>query len=798
MAKRNWRDSDSSKCSQTLDHLSHSYDLKDVESLFDKSFGFDSLAFHDDLIETWVGEDPVLTEKTVQDSELLTLKDTLNEIKDKLSSKDIEEWHNHTTRCNLAAAIIPYVKDAGVELCTQAWVKFYELLNSFSLVPQNKFLSVHLCEAPGAFVTCLNYHLQNTKFRHMWDWRATTLNPYYEGNSLDATIPDDRLIRHTYSQWYFGRDGSGDITCRGYLEDLHSYMSKVKQDQEMDIFLVTADGSRDCQINPAEQEALVSRLHYCELIAACLLLAKGGNFVLKVFTLFEPASVALMFLLNLLFKEVHAKKPATSKSGNSEVYLVCLNFRNNVKIETLWKLLEVIVYDEKPGTLQFKHDIPSAFLQQHLKCCQLFSEWQADTIEFNISLYENFSQKAERELESKQKLALDLFLKKTRFQARHRTKRLSEYKRDKSSFYIPQNNQLQPLSKWPQKHLKGTFYLRQNLSSMSWEERIEHLEHHDLMCPDKILRNQEVFKDEEFDEWSDVEKGRPFSFILNSRLCDTALMSDMTMLVTNSDLSNMKKLGYQEHVNEVGQLLSEIISPFGNSDRSSSFQSKKGEVCPTVVFWDVDQGTESTFPIYQSFMNKVDSGHFNVQHVIDDKDLAATLRSARYIIVNVTRAPGKVDAKNPFQSDYEELMIRKNVIFAVTQVLKHLKHGSQLILLTASSLTRMTAGLVYSLARSFESTSVKCHPNLWLHQMFVFTKFQHLCPALGQHLRDLSDQLCSETSTTSECLLEVVSFAFILNDRKYVQFLTSYNNYMVAGFINLMLDYYKKMNQKVQ
>lgn len=67
---------------------------------------------------------------------------------------------------------------------------------------------------------------------------------------------------------------------------------------------MTADGSKDCQTNPAEQESSLTKLHYCEVIAACLMLARGGNFVLKVFTMFEPATVTLMFLLKVMFAEV--------------------------------------------------------------------------------------------------------------------------------------------------------------------------------------------------------------------------------------------------------------------------------------------------------------------------------------------------------------------------------------------------------------------------------------------------------------------------------------------------------------
>lgn len=57
-----------------------------------------------------------------------------------------------------------------VELCTQAWVKFYEVLSSFKIVPDTDFCSLHLCEAPGAFIAALNHYLQQHGKLLMYSW----------------------------------------------------------------------------------------------------------------------------------------------------------------------------------------------------------------------------------------------------------------------------------------------------------------------------------------------------------------------------------------------------------------------------------------------------------------------------------------------------------------------------------------------------------------------------------------------------------------------------------------------------
>ena len=93
------------------------------------------------------------------------LRDQLNICKDSLSDKDIKAWHAHTTATNLAGTVCSTLRsNFKPELCTQAWCKFYEILWSYPVVCLDdlQLFTVHLCEAPGAFITCFNHFLTNT------------------------------------------------------------------------------------------------------------------------------------------------------------------------------------------------------------------------------------------------------------------------------------------------------------------------------------------------------------------------------------------------------------------------------------------------------------------------------------------------------------------------------------------------------------------------------------------------------------------------------------------------------------
>ena len=57
---------------------------------------------------------------------------------------------------------------------------------------------------------------------YQWHWLASTLSPYYEGNSLQDMVEDDRFIAQTSDCWYFGADSTGDIFSSDFIESLAS------------------------------------------------------------------------------------------------------------------------------------------------------------------------------------------------------------------------------------------------------------------------------------------------------------------------------------------------------------------------------------------------------------------------------------------------------------------------------------------------------------------------------------------------------------------------------------------------
>lgn len=117
---------------------------------------------------SWSMVDPALcfTTENWSDESLQKLKHNLNKCKSQLNDLNLEEWSAHTRKRNPAGEVGWRVRQViNPEFLTQAWTKFYECAFRYKIVPEeavrdNKLVSLHLCEAPGAFIASLNHYLR--------------------------------------------------------------------------------------------------------------------------------------------------------------------------------------------------------------------------------------------------------------------------------------------------------------------------------------------------------------------------------------------------------------------------------------------------------------------------------------------------------------------------------------------------------------------------------------------------------------------------------------------------------------
>ncbi|XP_025833984.1 cap-specific mRNA (nucleoside-2'-O-)-methyltransferase 2 [Agrilus planipennis] len=353
---------------------------REVKRYFNKKFIFRG---------PWTLPQKAYQEHIVNIEDFLDMKNKLNEVKSQLNDLPLEEWSKFTKYRDPSGSVIRSLRQFEPEILTQAWCKFYEILSQFQMLPESQLFAtneplqtLHLCEAPGGFISALNHFLAKNYPKLQWKWTGFTLNPFHEGLSISEMIPDDRLIRYTPQNWKFGLDSTGDIT------QYYNYLSLVKEMEGQKIGLVTADGSIDCMFKPEEQESIVHFIHYCEIITALSVLSEGGNFVIKMFTMFEQPTISLVYLLNCSFREVTVYKPCTSKHGNSEVYILCRFYNGKEHLKDLWSSLKEAYQnpnDFNDLALFTWDDMGPDYLHQIRQLCQYFMDMQVRTINDNLN-----------------------------------------------------------------------------------------------------------------------------------------------------------------------------------------------------------------------------------------------------------------------------------------------------------------------------------------------------------------------------------------------------------------------------
>ncbi|XP_022662758.1 cap-specific mRNA (nucleoside-2'-O-)-methyltransferase 2-like isoform X2 [Varroa destructor] len=336
--------------------------------------------------------------------EFFELETELNCVKSMLNDKDPILWRKHTSHCNKASHVsykLSHVIGQNVPLVTQAFLKFFEILSTHDqdLVPSASLKSFHLCEAPGAFITALEqFLLQKYGSSKEWHWRASTLNPYFEGNSTESTFVDDRLIFETLDNWIFGALGTGNI-----------FSLEFNQEFTQQYDLVTADGSIDCQNCPAEQEMKVLSLFYAETRSALRLLRDGGSFVIKMFTYFHRETRELLHVLCKTFTQVTIRKPSCSRSSNSETYLICVGYKLAIGREIALELDRLV---DRSGQLcgSLNYQLSDQFQRTVLDISRSFVQWQTDTIKENVDFFDHMTKRQREKLEISKTMVSDMYI----------------------------------------------------------------------------------------------------------------------------------------------------------------------------------------------------------------------------------------------------------------------------------------------------------------------------------------------------------------------------------------------------
>lgn len=208
----------------------------------------------------------------------------------------MKRWN---TIVNVASSIENRNRDRNV--INRAYHKMHEI--SMSCVLPHVTSSVHLCEAPGGFVQCVFDHLRHPS--KDWSWRAVTLE---NGIRVDETRLPGACGRFLFADVLSDEKRVVD-------ELMVTFADRGGVD------LVTADGAVEMNHDRIEEEHLPLAQAQTRIALQCL--RPGGIYVLKVFECLHPLTRDFISQLTRHFELVSLIKPVSSRSTNSERYLVC-------------------------------------------------------------------------------------------------------------------------------------------------------------------------------------------------------------------------------------------------------------------------------------------------------------------------------------------------------------------------------------------------------------------------------------------------------------------------------------------
>jgi len=328
------------------------------------------------------------------------------------------------------------VKEYNAEIVTNAWLKMYEcmkniddLLKSCNTVKrdfnQNCFNTLHIAEAPGNFILSINHYLHSHYPKINWNWLASTYRDIHDNNQTYYLQDSYNIIKQYNNNWTFGCDGDGDITSANNILDFRETVLK-KFNTNLANF-VTSDVKYVPKNNNFDEEENINKpVHFGQILTGLYCLKPGGALLLKELTMFESSTISYLYLLACVFKQVHILKPVSSKSANSEVYVLCKNYTNNLTQSQLNKLLNIMRYirilnTENGSPAIFKQaDIPVSFINNLL---QIVKELTAQQITGIDNMIDYYTKKRQTTRENRQKICQE-WIQKNKVTVLNNTKKI--------------------------------------------------------------------------------------------------------------------------------------------------------------------------------------------------------------------------------------------------------------------------------------------------------------------------------------------------------------------------------------
>ena len=299
------------------------------------------------------------------------------------------EWRKFKKYTNSYEYIHSNIPNTKISVCklipiSRSFYKMIEtcdILDLFQELPKEKCKSFHFAEGPGGFIEAIAYHRNNKKDKYfgmtLTDENNTTTIPGWKKSQ-------DFLMKNNNVTIWSGYTKDGDL-----LKPVNLKQCFLQHSQSCDI--VTGDGGFDFTIDYNHQEQMSLSLTFAQCAYAIACQKKGGNFMIKMFDTYTQPSIDILYILATIYQNVYIYKPRSSRSANSEKYIICKNFKLSDSKRLVNTMFNVINnFSEGRYPYRFLNiDIPYNFICSIQEFNAILGQRQLECISTTLSLMDN-------------------------------------------------------------------------------------------------------------------------------------------------------------------------------------------------------------------------------------------------------------------------------------------------------------------------------------------------------------------------------------------------------------------------
>ena len=304
-------------------------------------------------------------------------KRDLMTIKCKIDTCDSKKWEEVKKKYNLYEFIYTSSKQinnvCNVVPVSRSYFKLHEMIKNNHLLENNSYCAC-LAEGPGGFIHCINNYSNENGINVNGVFGITLI-------SKDKTIPywNQIITNNRVNHIVNGKDNTGNLYN---YENASSFIKNVNLNY---CHLITADCGFDYSKDYNSQENSSYKLIYSEIYIALNIQKIKGNFIIKIFDIFNYKTIQLIYLLYNCYSIIEFYKPLTSRLSNSEKYVICSSFQGCPQLikDTLKK------YYNNCEDLHI--DVPQSFINDIIQFNDSFVSTQISSIHEILKNIDNTS-----------------------------------------------------------------------------------------------------------------------------------------------------------------------------------------------------------------------------------------------------------------------------------------------------------------------------------------------------------------------------------------------------------------------